>query len=293
LHQHQRDRPFLLVTSLMQPHDICFWAIQREWLVPAKLPLAELAGHLPPLPPNHRVRPVAPAWLDRVKFEAFSDTQWQYYLYSYYRQVEMMDADAGRVLNALEETGQVDDTVVIFTADHGDGRGRHLTLGKGFPYDEAEKVPLVFACPDRVAKGQIDRVHLVSGVDLMDTVCDLAGVSPPKTSGRSLRPLLENRLFAWRDSLRAEFNVQGRMLRTPQFKYVRFGDDPVEQLFDLQADPLETKNLYQDPQHAGVLADHRRMLAQWESRLEPVVPTPDVFEARDKSQRRRKGRKSG
>ena len=180
------------------------------------------------------------------------------------------------MLDALEDTGQAEETVVIFTADHGEGRGRHLHVGKGTPYEEAVKVPLVFSCPDRIASGLVDRTHLVSGIDVMDSVCDLAGIQPPKTTGRSLRPLLESRQVAWRESLGVEYQISGRMLRTPQFKYVRYQDDPVEQLFDMSADPWETKNLYQDSKHAGVLQDHRRLLAQWEARMEPVEPTTDM-----------------
>jgi arylsulfatase A-like enzyme len=88
---------------------------------------------------------------------------------------------------------------------------------------------------------------------------------------------LEGQPVTWRESLGVEYQVSGRMLRSERFKYVRFEADPVEQLFDVQADPGETKNLYQDPQQAGVLQDHRRMLAEWEARLEPVAPTPEVL----------------
>jgi choline-sulfatase len=122
----------------------------------------------------------------------------------------------------------------------------------------------------------------------MDTVCDLSGVRAPKTSGRSLRPLLENRQVVWRESVGAEFQFDGRMLRTAQYKYVKVKSDPVEQLFDMQADPWEMKNICQDSRYATVLADHRRLLAEWESRLEPVVPTPDVFEEGEKALKRKK-----
>ena len=288
LHQRDRARPFLLVSSFMNPHDICFWAIQHRWLVPEQTAFAEIEGALPALPANHQSRPVGPALLDRQKFDHFSEAQWRYYMYAYYRQVEMVDAEIGRVLNALDDTDQAKDTVVIFTADHGESRGRHLRVGKDSPYEEAAKVPLVFACPDRLPGGRIDRTHLVSGIDLMDTACDLAGVRPPKTSGRSLRPILEDRQVAWRDCVASEFQVTGRMLRTSQFKYVTVKGDSVEQLFDLQADPWETTNLYQQPKYADVLKDHRRMLADWEGRLEPVEPTPPVVGPKNKARQAKK-----
>ncbi len=274
LHQRRQDKPFLLVSSLLQPHDICYFAIQGKQLVPPQLPFASLAGHLPELPPNLHVRPAAPARLDAIKHEGFSDEQWRYYLYIYARQVEMVDAEIGRVLDALEDSGQADNTVVVLTSDHGDGRGRHQHVSKWYPYDEAAKVPLVFSAPGRMPEGLADRTHLVSGIDIMPTLCHLAGIEPPKCSGRSLRPLLEQRNVTWREFVGSEHHIVGRMLRTARYKYVHYEDDPVEQLFDMQADPWETRNLYQDAVYGDVLKDHRRMLAQWQASLEPVEPTP-------------------
>jgi len=288
LHQRRDARPFLLVTSLLQPHDICYFAIQGKLLVPPKLPFPQLAGRLPELPPNLHVRPPAPAKLDAIKYDGFSDEQWRYYLHIYYRQVEMADADIGRVLEALEDSHQAENTVVVFTSDHGDGRGRHQHVSKWYPYDEAAKVPLVFAGPGRMPEGAVDRSHLVSGIDVMPTLCDLAGIEPPKSTGRSLRPLLEQRPVTWREFVGSEHHITGRMLRTARFKYVHYQDDPVEQLFDMQADPWEMNNLYQDGQYADVLKDHRQMLAQWEASLDPVEPTPS-----EEGRPRRPGKRTG
>jgi len=278
-----RGQPFLLVTSLMQPHDICYWAIKGKALVPEKTPFDALAGGLPDLPPNHRVRPPAPAKLDKLFYRGFSDEQWRYYIYVYYRQVEMLDADVGRILDALEDSGRADDTIILLTADHGEGRGRHQHVQKWYPYEESVKVPLIVSCPGRIAENHRDDDHLVSGLDLMGTVCDYAGIDAPGGLGRSLRPLVENRHGDWREFLVTEHHVDGRMVRTPQFKYVHYKDDPVEQLFDVQADPWEMNNLYEDPGHADVLGDHRRLLAEWNAQLVPVKPTPDATRPRPKS----------
>jgi choline-sulfatase len=269
--------PFLLVASLLQPHDICYWAIQHEALVPENLPFEQLADSLPPLPPNHKARPSAPERLDRMIYENFSDEQWRYYLYIYYRQVEMLDGDVGRILDAVDDSGRARDTVIVLTADHGDGRGRHQHVQKWYPYEESVKVPMIVSCPGRIAENAADASHLVSGLDLMSTVCDYAGVAPPPDArGRSLRPLCEQQPTEWREFVASEHHVVGRMLRTPQYKYVRYRDDPVEQLFDMQADPWETKNLYDAPRFAGVVADHRKLLDAWEASLAPVAPTPEV-----------------
>ena len=275
LKNRRSKAPFLLVASLLQPHDICYWAIRPNLLVPGQLPFARIADRLPELPPNHHSNPKAPAALASKTYKGFSEDQWRYYLYIYYRQVEMVDAQIGRMLDALEESGRDRDTIVMFTADHGEGGGRHMHVQKWYPYDEALKVPMIVSCPGRMAEGLLDRTHLVSGLDVIATMCDYAGIAPPpKCRGLSLRPLLEQRPAQWREFVGAEYQLRGRVLRTERFKYTRFEGDPIEQLFDMQADPWEMTNLCDDPQYAGSMAEHRKLLDRWEASLEPVTPPP-------------------
>ncbi|MHC4983811.1 MAG: sulfatase family protein [Planctomycetota bacterium] len=278
LKNRSRQKPFLLVTSLLQPHDICYWGNHCGPRVPQELPFPQLAGKLPRLPPNHKARPKAPAKLDRVKFTEFvNEDQWRYYLYVYCRQVEMLDADVGRVLDALEASGQADNTIVVFTSDHGDGRGRHMHVSKWYPYEEAVKVPMVVSCPGRIAESLRDTKHLVTGLDVMRTFCDYAGIeAPPHARGRSLRPLLEEKTVQWREFVAADFRFDGRVIRTERYKYVYWKDDPVEQLFDMKADPWETKNLYEEAKLADVLAAHRELLKESEAQLKPVGPTESL-----------------
>jgi choline-sulfatase len=274
LGSRSHDRPYLMVASFLQPHDICFWGNHAGLRVPDGLPFPALRDSLPELPPNLTSRPAAPAKLAQVRLRDYSELQWRYYLYIYARMVEMLDADVGRVLDAVDARGQADNTIVLFTSDHGDGRGRHGHVAKWYPYDEAVKVPFIAACPGRIAENHTDS-HLVSGLDLMSTVCDYAGLpQPAHVQGRSLRPLLERREIAWRDFVVCEHRVTGRSIRTKRFKYVRYEGDPIEQLFDMQGDPWETRNLYQDAQYAGVLEEHRKRLDAFLRQLRPVAPTP-------------------
>lgn len=284
---HNGDKPFLLISSLLQPHDICYWAIQNRDLVPPDTPFAELGPPLPALPPNNKSRPMAPAKLASCRGPDFSNEQWRYYRYIYFRQVEMLDHDVGRIFTALEQTGKADNTLVIFTSDHGEGGGRHSHVQKWYPYEEGVKVPLVLSYPGKVRRNVLDSTHLVSGVDIVPTICDYAGVTPPPhMRGFSLRPLLEGTPSEWRDFVSTEHHFIGRMVRTTRFKYVRYDKDPVEQLFDMEADPWEMTNLYQDPAHADIVRAHRERLDQWTAGLIPVPPTPD---ASLKHRQRRKG----
>ncbi len=274
IRNRSKDRPYMMVASFLQPHDICYYGNHPGLRMPTGLPYEQIRDELPKLPPNHKSRPKAPAMLDRIVCDLYDDQQWQYYLYLYARMVEMVDADVGRVLDAVEDSGQAENTVILFTADHGDGRGRHSHVAKWYPYDEAAKVPMIACCPGRVASGQRDAKHLVSGLDVVPTLCELAGIKPPDGfHGRSLRPLLEGKPAEWREFLTSEHHIVGRMVRTEQYKYVRYPDDPVEQLFDMKADPWETKNLYEDAKMADVLADHRKMLDGFSAQLDAVPPT--------------------
>ena len=136
---------------------------------------------------------------------------------------------------------------------------------------------MIISCPGRVAEGVVDAEHLVSGLDVICTLSDYAGLdAPPDSQGRSLRPLLEQKPTTWRDFVSSEHHIDGRMLRTERYKYVRYAGDPVEQLFDMKADPWEMKNLYDDAGLAGVVADHRKLLDAWEASLKPVEPMPDI-----------------
>ena len=275
LRQRTGDEPFLLVASFMNPHDICYWSDRADELIPDRMPFDIPGDALPPLPPNVSARPQAPDALESVSRPEFSDDQWRYYRWIYYRNIEMMDAELGRVLRALEDTGYRDDTLVVFTSDHGEGGGHHGHVQKWYPYDEALKVPLVLSFPGTIPAGQRDDNHLVSGLDVVPTLCDYAGVEPPPgTRGASLRPLAEGRHTEWRDFIAAECQWVGRVLRTRRYKYVRYRNDPVEQLFDLQEDPWETKNLWQEPALKPVLEDHRNRLDKWLARLDRVKPTP-------------------
>lgn len=266
-------RPFLMVASFHQPHDICYWMISPDTLVPDRMPFPQLAADLPALPPNHTSRPRGMPEQAGWGFAGFdTDERWRYYLYCYYRMVEMLDHDVGLLLQALEETGHAQDTVIVFTSDHGEGAGRHGNVQKWHPYDESMKVPMIWSWPGVIREGAVDDERLVSGVDVVSTLCDFAGVeAPPLARGLSLRPLLEGRPAPWRDHLVSEWKGGGRIVRTPRYKYVMHADSQAVALFDMQDDPWEMENLAGEPGHADRLVHHREMLTQWEARLD-VAP---------------------
>ena len=281
LGKRSSSTPFFLTAGLMNPHDICGWVGMNAKPL-AEFPYPEIEEQLPPLPPNFHYDPREPEFLtSRVRrtqahwTAGWSDAIWRYYAWSYYRQVEMVDASIGRILDALENSPHAGNTLLVFTSDHGDAVGCHALAAKLNLYERALRVPLIVSWPGEVAENRVDSAHLTSGFDLTPTFCDYAGTAPPpEQRGVSLRPVIEGRKVSWRDHVVSHNYVCGRMVRTAQYKYIAYQGNKTEQLFDLNRDPWEMKNLAPDTAAAGPLADHRRMLADWESRLKPLAEPP-------------------
>ena len=177
----------------------------------------------------------------------------------YWAMIEQIDTHVGRMLDALERSGQADNTVVIFTSDHGETCGDHGLLLKGCRfYESLIHVPLIVSWPGRFGEG-VRTDALVELTDLAPTLLELAGLAvPDDMQGRSLLPVLEGRSAKHREFVRSEFyravaTVQSfaTMVRTERFKQVLYhGHGGLGELFDLETDPGEFDNLWEDPRLA-------------------------------------------
>lgn len=282
LRNRKDARPFLMVASFMQPHDICEW-LRINTENPDKLRYDEIANELPPLPDNFefddKTEPDA-VRKSRIKREptkgGWSKAHWRYYLWSYYRHIEMVDGEIGRVVQALDETGVRENTIIIFTADHGEGLGHHKNVRKSVLYDEAARVPMIVSCSGRTRQNVVDTDHLVSGLDLVQTCCDYAGIrSPENVRGLSMRGPAEGKKTAWRDFLVSEVsNDSGRMVRSNRYKFITYDGDETVQLFDMEKDPGETENLALNALHKPLVDQHRVMLIEWEKALDVASGQP-------------------
>lgn len=178
----------------------------------------------------------------------------------YYANVEMIDTQVGRILDALEARRNMDNTIVIFTSDHGDNLGDHGLIQKWAPYDEVTRVPLIISAPRRFDGGR-EVTELVQLFDLGPTILEWAGVSPdPTFEAQSLNPALEGKDFSGRDHVFCEqagdVNMTGAsfltMVRSKTHKLVHFINRDDGQLFDLESPAGETKNLWDDPASAEI-----------------------------------------
>ncbi len=187
--------------------------------------------------------------------------QWQHVIARAYAHITLVDAAAGLVLDKLDALGLAENTLVIWTADHGDGLASHGgRFDKGsYLTEEVLRVPLIFNQPGALYAGQ-RRIEFVDHLDLFQTIVDYAGSADEleaqrKYPGRSFLPLLDNSaaLPAWRE---AQFGEYGdlRMVRGRRYKLVRrFGPGGPGELFDLAADPGESQNLYGAAQYQTVV----------------------------------------
>lgn len=286
-------KPYFLIVSLINPHDICYMAIrdfarnerEKGLLSRGQTELAALdealtrpvgiseedffARYCPPLPPNFEPQqgePKAVAWLlgeRNFRKEArlnYTEKDWRMHRWAYFRLTEMVDRQIGIILDALRESGQEENTLVLFSSDHGDMDASHRLEHKSILYEEAVNIPFLAMWKGHLPASRVDSIHLVSnGLDLLPTVCDYAGtkgVADPR--GRSLRPLFEAENVKWRKYLGVESEAGNMVIDADRYKYVRYLiPETEEQLLDLNRDPYETTHFTDDNQYAAKLRELR------------------------------------
>lgn len=196
-------------------------------------------------------------------------------LKGYYRLISGVDLAVGRIVAALEARGLADNTVILFSSDHGQYLGDYGLAGKWYPHEVSIRVPLIVYDPRLPAERRGVRLaDFALSIDLAPTMLDLAGVDvPPRMQGRSLVPLLRGeRPSDWRQEFFYEHHFvppwegmsipRSEAIRTQRWKYIQYIDSrPLfEELYDLETDPLETVNLATQPQHRERMEAFRRQL---------------------------------
>jgi arylsulfatase A-like enzyme len=260
LRQHDPRRPFFAIAGFYAPHaPLNPPARFVEMYDPATLPLPH--------------RDEAP---DRVPWQGLdlTDDHWRKVKAYYYALISHVDDQVGRILRYLEESGLKDETLIIFTADHGEHLGDHGLIQKGPPgLESCAHVPLIVAPPAATGAGAV-HPEIIEAVDLAPTILDYCGVqAPPFFQGRSFRSLLAGDAYTPRTSAFIEFKDPFRSswktVRTHDYKYsvYRSGGDPAtaemaELLFDLRDDPHEQRNVAGDPAYGAALDRMRRELVR-------------------------------
>jgi arylsulfatase A-like enzyme len=180
-----------------------------------------------------------------------------------------MDAQVGQVLDTLQRLGLADNTIVVFTSDHGYHLGDHGLWQKMSLFERSARVPLIIAAPSAKARGAATR-GLAELVDLYPTLADLAGLKPAGTlDGVSLAPMLQNAAATVKDAAFTQAR-NGYSIRTDRWRYIEWADgEQGTQLYDMDADPDEATNLASDARHAETVKELRARLAAYRKASTP------------------------
>jgi arylsulfatase A-like enzyme len=201
----------------------------------------------------------------------------------YLRLVAGVDRSVGKILDLLERLNRARDTVVVYSSDNGFFLGERGLSHKWLMHEESIRVPLLVRAPG-LAGGRT-REEMALNIDIAPTLLDLAGLPAPGVmDGRSLRPLLEGRPAAWRGDFFYEHHFSAPSapiprtegVRTAGWKYITYFDvtPPFEELYDLESDPYEERNLAADPAHRGRLEEMKSLYGSHVRRLPvPVLPS--------------------
>ena len=257
-HAARSDNPFFMYVAFHAPHD----PRQSPKKFVDMYPADEIdipPNYLPEHPfdqGDHKLRDEVLAPFPRTK-EAV-----QVHRSEYYAIITHADYQIGRILDALEKSGKADNTIIVFSADHGLAVGQHGLMGKQNQYDHSVRMPYVFCGPGIEAGRKIDAmVYLQS---LFATTCEMAHVERPETvQFPSLVPLLTGRKERLYDSVYGAYRNFQRMVRTDHYKLIRYPHVNEVQLFDLRNDPWETRDLAEDPRYTETVKSLDAKLHRW------------------------------
>ena len=240
LNNYDGAKPFFLSVGLLNPHDCCFFSPQHgKYGLSARAAQGDLEIEPPSMPENF-------SGAESKRIKDWTEDDWRYYLYQYARQTEMIDTIAKRIWDTLRASKFADDTLFIFSSDHGEGAAHKGRVSKGYLDDNTMRVPLICEGPGVANPGTVDRTHLVTGTDIGPTVCDFAGCQslPDVTVGRSLLPLLAGKKIPWREYVVCESGKGGFGASVINARYqCTFRHDGKWEVYDRAKDPFQTRNL--------------------------------------------------
>jgi iduronate 2-sulfatase len=239
--EEKRPKPFFIAAGFLRPHEP-FRAPQKFYDL---------------YPPDKIVLPKGQS--------KKTDDEARAYIAGYCASISFMDAQVGLLLDALDRLKLWESTVVIFFSDHGFQLGEHNRWSKPHPFEECCRVPLLIAAPGKRSGAASPR--LVELVDVFPTLAQLCGLPVPAgLEGTSMVPLLDDPQRPWKKAAFTTIGKDGSVsCRTERYRFIE--DEPKRsQLFDHQRDPLESVNLAQEPNHAAVVAEMRRVIKEgWRS----------------------------
>lgn len=287
LNQTKPSRPYFLYLSHKATHSEFEPAARHKGKF-ARANFVYPKSYAPPKP-EQRV----PLWVQNQR-NSWHGVEYPYHsrldIAEYYRRYAetlcAVDDSLGRVMSWLQSKNQLDSTLVVYMGDNGFAFGEHGLIDKRTAYEESMRVPLLLQCPELFGRGK-KLNQVVANIDIAPTCLDAAGLTPPSSiQGRSFLPLAQGRQIPWRDGLLYEYYWERNFPQTPtihalrgdRYKYVRYqGLWDLDELYDLQADPLEMQNLIDSPAHKSIALEmNKKLFATLESTGGLYIPlNPD------------------
>ncbi|MGH7225113.1 MAG: sulfatase-like hydrolase/transferase, partial [Gemmataceae bacterium] len=267
LQRQKGDRPFLCYVAFNAPHD--------PRIAPKEYHQRANAAK-PPLPPNFL--PQHPFNNGELTVRDERLAPWprtpdgvRQHLANYYAYIAFLDAQVGRILDALRASGQYDNTIIVFSSDHGLALGSHGLMGKQNLYDHSMHAPLLFAGPGLPRGRQTDALCYL--LDIFPTLGELAAVAAPDgNEGKSLLVVLTGKKKHLRDSIFTAYRGFQRAVRGERWKLIVYPRINKIQLFDLKNDPAEQKDLASDLRHKGEVERLMQQLKDWQKQVGDVQP---------------------
>ncbi|WP_342991110.1 MULTISPECIES: sulfatase family protein [Bacteroides] len=277
--RRKHRNPFFLVASFDNPHNICEYA--RKQPMPYATVKEPAIEECPNLPANHLVTPYDASVIAYEKNLIFrhyptrdyTSDDWRRYLNAYYRLVEHVDREIGKIVDEIDRQNLWKNTVIIFTSDHGDGAAAHQWNQKTVLYEEVINVPFIVCLPGGKHAGKVLPQLINNGIDLMPSICDWAGAKLPQgRQGISFRSIAESgntqlkhqAYVVTETAFHQGGGTQGWAVRTERYKYVLYeAGKNREMLYDMQTDRGEMSNLAIESRYKEILETHRQILREW------------------------------
>jgi uncharacterized sulfatase len=258
--EKNKDKSFFLAVGFYRPHTP--YVAPKRWfdmypadrMQPAKVP----ANHRDGFPPHA-------FGSAKKEQDSMTDQQRREALQAYHASTSFMDAQVGRLLDALDRLGLADRTIVVFISDHGYHLGEHGLWQKMSLFENSARVPMIIFVPGARGNGQ-PCGRTVELIDLYPTLADVCGLkTPAHPEGKSVRPLLENPKGEWNRPAFTQVTrgkgVMGRSIRTERYRYTEWdGGKAGTQLHDYEKDPQENKNLASAPEYAATIRELQALL---------------------------------
>ncbi|MBI9065370.1 MAG: sulfatase-like hydrolase/transferase [Marinilabiliaceae bacterium] len=280
--KQKRENPFLMVASFINPHDICEWA-RNEALRMEPIGQTPAPEACPSIPDNYAIPNGEPSILRQQQKRSlktyptmdWDKDQWRQYRWAYNRLVEHVDRYVGYVINALAKNKMLDNTVIIFTSDHGDGNGSHRWNQKQVLYQEVVNVPFIVCDPRQELSGVNSQQIVNVGLDLIPTMCQYAGIKVPgELTGEGQMPYVQDAGKSADNKVTVietefangiqSFGITGRAVLTGDWKYIVYSEgEKREQLFNLKTDPGEMNDLMLSGKYESTVKEMKKHLEKW------------------------------